>query len=153
MTQREWHGIDGTAGLGYWTHDPDGSLPLAQLERPIPWASPRRATSIHTYIHVLSSCGASFCVGEIFDFSLSRILWACFKFFCQFFAAPLNLQVFLVGFYSEKNWVLLNHQQAKNWWYWVFFPFCLHTWDYTGRPVYVTSYKLQNKHTVSSKLA
>ena len=34
MTQREWHGIDGTAGLGYWTHEPDGSLPLAQLECP-----------------------------------------------------------------------------------------------------------------------
>ena len=33
MTQREWRGIDGTAGLGYWTHEPDGSLPLAQLER------------------------------------------------------------------------------------------------------------------------
>ena len=46
--QREWRGAVGTAGLGYWTHDPDGSLPLAQLERPIPWASPRRATSIHT---------------------------------------------------------------------------------------------------------
>ena len=22
------------AGLGYWTHEPDGSLPLAQLDRP-----------------------------------------------------------------------------------------------------------------------
>ena len=44
-------GYDGTAGLGYWTHEPDGSLPLAQLERPIAWASPRRSTSIHTYIH------------------------------------------------------------------------------------------------------
>ena len=49
MIQREWPGANGTAGLGYWTHDPEGSLPLAQLERPIPWASPRRATSIHTY--------------------------------------------------------------------------------------------------------
>ena len=35
--------------LGYWTHDPDGSLPLAQLERLIPWASPQRVNSIHTY--------------------------------------------------------------------------------------------------------
>ena len=50
MIQCAWHGIDGTAGLGYWTHNPDGSLPFAQLERPISWASPRRATSIHTYI-------------------------------------------------------------------------------------------------------
>ena len=51
MTQREWRGIDDTAGLGYWTHEPDGFLSLAQLERPIPWASPRRATPIHTYMH------------------------------------------------------------------------------------------------------
>ena len=51
MIQREWRGAVGTAGLGYWTHDPDGSLPLAQLECPIPWASPQRATSIHKYIH------------------------------------------------------------------------------------------------------
>ena len=50
MIQRQWLGGDGTAGLGYWTHEPNESLPLAQLERPIPWASPRRATSIHTYI-------------------------------------------------------------------------------------------------------
>ena len=35
--------------MGYWTHETAGSLPLAQLERPIPWASPRRATSIHTF--------------------------------------------------------------------------------------------------------
>ena len=51
MIQREWHGIDGTVGLGYWTHKANGSLPLAHLDRPIPWASPGRATSIHTYIH------------------------------------------------------------------------------------------------------
>ena len=38
-----------SAGLGYWTLDPDGSLPLPHSERLIPWASPRRATSIHTY--------------------------------------------------------------------------------------------------------
>ena len=37
-------------GLGYWTHEPDGSLPWAQLDRPFPWAIPRRATSKHTYI-------------------------------------------------------------------------------------------------------
>ena len=51
MSQREWHGIDGTVGLGHWTHDPDGSLPLAQLELPIPLASLWRATSIHTFIN------------------------------------------------------------------------------------------------------
>ena len=33
MTQSEWRGIDGTAGLGYWTHEPDGSLPLAHTYR------------------------------------------------------------------------------------------------------------------------
>ena len=55
MIHREWRGADGTAGLGHWTHETDGSLPLAQLERPIPWASPRRATSIHTYMCTLNS--------------------------------------------------------------------------------------------------
>ena len=30
---------------------PMGPSPLAQLDRPFPWAFPRRATSIHTYIH------------------------------------------------------------------------------------------------------
>ena len=29
------------------------SLPLAHLERPIPWASPRRVTPLHTYRHYL----------------------------------------------------------------------------------------------------
>ena len=62
MVQREWRGAVGTAGLGYWTHDPDGSLPLAQLERPIPWASPRRATSIHTYIHTYMGSNLNICV-------------------------------------------------------------------------------------------
>ena len=52
--QREWRGAVGTAGLGYWTHDSDGSLPFAQLDRPFPWAIPRRATSIHTYIWIYS---------------------------------------------------------------------------------------------------
>ena len=56
MIQREWRGADGTAGLGYWTHETDGSLPLAKLERPISWASPQRATSIHTYIPMYSTC-------------------------------------------------------------------------------------------------
>ena len=50
MIQHEWRGADGTMGLGYWTHEPDGSLPLAQLDRPFPWAISGRATSIHTYI-------------------------------------------------------------------------------------------------------
>ena len=54
MIQCNWRGINGTAGLGYWTHEPDGSLPLAQLERPIPWAPPQRATSRHTYIYLSS---------------------------------------------------------------------------------------------------
>ena len=53
MIQPEWRGIVDTAELRYWTHDPDGSLPLAKLDRPFPWAIPRRATSIHTYIHTL----------------------------------------------------------------------------------------------------
>ena len=39
------------AGLEYWTHEPYGSLSLTQLECLIPWASPQRAASIHTYIH------------------------------------------------------------------------------------------------------
>ena len=30
-------------------HHNDGSLPLAQLELPIPWASPQGANSIHTW--------------------------------------------------------------------------------------------------------
>ena len=33
MNQRELRGAVGTTWLGYWTLDPDGSLPLAQLER------------------------------------------------------------------------------------------------------------------------
>ena len=43
--------VVGIAGLGPWTHDPDGSLPLAQLDRPLPWAIPQRATSKHTHTH------------------------------------------------------------------------------------------------------
>ena len=39
---------------GYWTHNPDGSLPLAQLDRPFPWAIPLTETSIHTYMHSIS---------------------------------------------------------------------------------------------------
>ena len=52
MIQCEWRGIDGTAGLRYRTHQPNGSLSLAQLERPIPWA--------YTYIQ------ESFFVGNVF---------------------------------------------------------------------------------------
>ena len=49
MIQSEKRGTVGAVGLGYWTHEPDGSLPLAQLERPIPWASPQgRPLYIHT---------------------------------------------------------------------------------------------------------
>ena len=32
--QCEWHGIIGTAGLGYWTHEPNRSLTMARLDRP-----------------------------------------------------------------------------------------------------------------------
>ena len=51
MIQREGRGIDGTAGLGHWTHFTDGPLPPGPFRRPIPCALPRRATSIHIYIH------------------------------------------------------------------------------------------------------
>ena len=35
--------------MGYWTHEPDVSLPLAQLEPPVPWASHQRHL-IHTHM-------------------------------------------------------------------------------------------------------
>ena len=54
MIQREWHGIDGTAGLGHWTHDSNGSL----SPRPS-WTAHSNGQLfhegqplyIHTYIH------------------------------------------------------------------------------------------------------
>ena len=49
MTRDQWCPL----GWGYWTHDPDGSLSLAQLDRPLPWAIPPRTTSINTYMHGL----------------------------------------------------------------------------------------------------
>ena len=86
MIQREWRGIDGTTGLVYWTHEPDGSLPLAQLDRPFLWAISQRATSIHTYSYKEKKTIYSFLVRirknsyqltDCFDRRKTKICWSC----------------------------------------------------------------------------
>ena len=50
--QRAWHVIDGTTGLGYWTHNTDGSLPMPSWT-PDPMGNSMKAnlyTHIHTYV-------------------------------------------------------------------------------------------------------
>ena len=49
MIQREWRGAVGTAGLGYWTHEPDGALPLAPVGTPDPMGISRKG-DLYTYI-------------------------------------------------------------------------------------------------------
>ena len=79
MTQSVGRGINGTEGLGYWTHEPDVSLPLAQLVHPFPWASPGRATSIHTYIHTSGRTNKMiFLVNTTFTSSLFQMSQTCY---------------------------------------------------------------------------